>query len=59
MLNFITAGAFDPLQLDGVKRVSEFDNDVERKVLRPGQILITDTRQWHFTVLIPVSSTIK
>jgi hypothetical protein len=40
MLTVITAGAFDPLQLDGGKRVSEFDNDVERKELRPDHILL-------------------
>jgi len=59
MLNVITDGAVDPLQLDGVKRFSEFDNDVERKELRPDHILIIGTHQWRFTVLIPVSSTIK
>jgi hypothetical protein len=45
MLPLITTGAFDPLLLDGVKGVSEFDNDVERKELRPDHILIIDTRQ--------------
>jgi hypothetical protein len=59
MLTVITAGAFDPVQPDGVKTLSEFDNDAERKELRPDHILITDTRQWHFTVLIPVSYKIK
>jgi hypothetical protein len=36
--------------VDGVWRVSEFDNDVERKELRPDHILIIDAGQWHFTV---------
>jgi hypothetical protein len=59
MLTVITAGVFDPLQRDGVRGVSEFDNDVERKELRPDHILITDTRQWHFTDLISVRYKIK
>jgi hypothetical protein len=42
-----------------VRGVFEFDNDVERKELRPDHILIIDTRQWNFTVLIPVGHKIK